>query len=53
MQSYYTLFVFKTYGAEEDKFLGIENEKANNIVAARSFVGWYNGHPRDSNLKVW
>lgn len=42
----------QTYGAEEDKFLGIENEDAGNIIAARNFVGWYNGHPRDRNLEV-
>ncbi|XP_045455498.1 NADPH:adrenodoxin oxidoreductase, mitochondrial [Melitaea cinxia] len=44
--------VLLTYGAEEDKTLGIENEDANNVLAARNFVGWYNGHPRDRNLKV-
>ncbi|XP_023946325.2 NADPH:adrenodoxin oxidoreductase, mitochondrial isoform X2 [Bicyclus anynana] len=44
--------VLLTYGAEEDKVLGIENEDAKNVIAARNFVGWYNGHPRDTNLKV-
>ncbi|XP_047543132.1 NADPH:adrenodoxin oxidoreductase, mitochondrial isoform X2 [Vanessa atalanta] len=44
--------VLLTYGAEEDKTLGIENEDATNIIAARNFVGWYNGHPRDRHLKV-
>ncbi|XP_050359234.1 NADPH:adrenodoxin oxidoreductase, mitochondrial isoform X2 [Nymphalis io] len=44
--------VLLTYGAEEDKTLGIENEDATNIIAARNFVGWYNGHPRDRDLKV-
>ncbi|KPJ19209.1 NADPH:adrenodoxin oxidoreductase, mitochondrial [Papilio machaon] len=44
--------VLLTYGAEEDKTLGIDNEDAQNIVAARNFVGWYNGHPRDKDLKV-
>lgn len=43
--------VLLTYGAEEDKILGIENEDAKNVVAARNFVGWYNGLPSDSNLK--
>lgn len=42
----------QTYGAEEDKTLGIENEDATNVVAARNFVGWYNGLPTDKNLKV-
>ncbi|XP_047514116.1 NADPH:adrenodoxin oxidoreductase, mitochondrial [Pieris napi] len=44
--------VLLTYGAEEDKTLGIQNEDAQNIIAARNFVGWYNGHPRDKDLKV-
>ncbi|XP_045502365.1 NADPH:adrenodoxin oxidoreductase, mitochondrial [Colias croceus] len=44
--------ILLTYGAEEDRTLSIENETARNIIAARNFVGWYNGHPRDKNLKV-
>lgn len=48
----YKYFCYKTYGAEEDRILGIDNEDANNVIAARNFVGWYNGHPRDRNLKV-
>ncbi|XP_075986331.1 NADPH:adrenodoxin oxidoreductase, mitochondrial [Anticarsia gemmatalis] len=44
--------VLLTYGAEEDKTLGIENEDAKNIVAARNFVGWYNGLPSDRDLKI-
>ncbi|OWR54361.1 ribosomal protein S5 [Danaus plexippus plexippus] len=44
--------VLLTYGAEEDRILGIDNEDAHNVIAARNFVGWYNGHPRDRNLKV-
>ncbi|CAH2100051.1 unnamed protein product [Euphydryas editha] len=44
--------VLLTYGADEDKTLGIENEDAYNVLAARNFVGWYNGHPRDKDLKV-
>ncbi|XP_026764004.1 NADPH:adrenodoxin oxidoreductase, mitochondrial isoform X2 [Galleria mellonella] len=44
--------VLLTYGAEEDKTLGIENEEADNIVAARRFVGWYNGLPSDKDLKI-
>ncbi|CAH2267120.1 jg2859 [Pararge aegeria aegeria] len=44
--------VLLTYGAEEDKTLNIENEDAENVIAARSFVGWYNGHPRDRDLQV-
>ncbi|XP_038208527.1 NADPH:adrenodoxin oxidoreductase, mitochondrial isoform X1 [Zerene cesonia] len=44
--------ILLTYGAEEDRTLSIENETARNIIAARNFVGWYNGHPRDRNLQV-
>ncbi|XP_059049222.1 NADPH:adrenodoxin oxidoreductase, mitochondrial [Achroia grisella] len=44
--------VLLTYGAEEDRSLGIENEDAANIVAARRFVGWYNGLPSDKDLKI-
>ncbi|KAM3966692.1 NADPH:adrenodoxin oxidoreductase, mitochondrial [Aphomia sociella] len=44
--------VLLTYGAEEDRTLGIENEDANNVVAARRFVGWYNGLPSDTDLKI-
>ncbi|XP_041973900.1 NADPH:adrenodoxin oxidoreductase, mitochondrial [Aricia agestis] len=44
--------VLLSYGAEEDKTLGIENEDANNVLGARSFVGWYNGHPRFRDMKV-
>lgn len=44
--------VLLTYGAEEDKVLGIQNEDANNVIAARNFVGWYNGLPSDRNLQV-
>lgn len=48
----YKEILFQTYGAEEDKTLGIENEDASNVIAARNFVGWYNGLPCDRDLKV-
>ncbi|XP_013195398.2 NADPH:adrenodoxin oxidoreductase, mitochondrial isoform X2 [Amyelois transitella] len=44
--------VLLTYGAEKDRMLGIENEDAKNVIAARNFVGWYNGLPSDKDLKV-
>ncbi|XP_049877910.1 NADPH:adrenodoxin oxidoreductase, mitochondrial [Pectinophora gossypiella] len=44
--------VLLTYGAEEDRILGIDNEDGENIIAARNFVGWYNGLPSDKDLKV-
>ncbi|KAJ0181112.1 hypothetical protein K1T71_003197 [Dendrolimus kikuchii] len=44
--------VLLTYGAEKDRLLGIENEDAQNVISARNFVGWYNGHPSEQNLKI-
>lgn len=44
--------VVLTYGAEEDKLLGIENENHKDVVPARRFVGWYNGLPDDTDLQV-
>ncbi|XP_028164448.1 NADPH:adrenodoxin oxidoreductase, mitochondrial [Ostrinia furnacalis] len=44
--------VLLAYGADEDRTLGIENEDAKNVIAARNFVGWYNGLPSDKDLKV-
>lgn len=49
----FKLVLFQTYGAEEDKILNIENENVRNVVAARKFVGWYNGLPTDKNLEVF
>lgn len=40
------------YGAESDKRLGISGEQAENCFSARTFVGWYNGHPNMANLKI-
>ncbi|KAG7196688.1 hypothetical protein KM043_016020 [Ampulex compressa] len=44
--------VLLTYGAEEDKLLGIAGEDLDNVISGRRFVGWYNGIPTDSNLKI-
>ena len=40
-----------SYGASEDKKLGIPGENGVNVLSAKSFVGWYNGHPWDKNLQ--
>lgn len=40
------------YGAESDKRLNISGEHTRNCLSARSFVGWYNGHPDMVNLQV-
>ncbi|KAJ8681038.1 hypothetical protein QAD02_016825 [Eretmocerus hayati] len=44
--------VLLTYGAEEDKQLNIPGENLQNVISARSFVGWYNGFPDDRNLNI-
>ncbi|XP_076227961.1 NADPH:adrenodoxin oxidoreductase, mitochondrial isoform X2 [Nomia melanderi] len=44
--------ILLTYGAEKDKELNIPGENLNNVISGRRFVGWYNGVPADSNLKL-
>ncbi|XP_011299351.1 NADPH:adrenodoxin oxidoreductase, mitochondrial [Fopius arisanus] len=44
--------VLLTYGAEEDRILGIPGEKLSNVISGRQFVGWYNGVPSDSGLEI-
>lgn len=44
--------LLKTYGAEENRELGIPGESLGNVIPARRFVGWYNGVPEDSRLDV-
>ncbi|KAI9128943.1 hypothetical protein K1719_000426 [Acacia pycnantha] len=42
--------VVLTYGAENDRSLGISGEKLKGVHSAREFVCWYNGHPDARNL---
>ncbi|OWF50606.1 NADPH:adrenodoxin oxidoreductase, mitochondrial [Mizuhopecten yessoensis] len=44
--------VVLAYGADNDKTLGIPGEGLDNVLSARSFVGWFNGLPQDRDLKV-
>lgn len=44
--------VLLTYGAEEDRKLGIQGEDFENVISAREFVGWYNGVPDNKDLTV-
>ncbi|XP_053988816.1 NADPH:adrenodoxin oxidoreductase, mitochondrial isoform X1 [Hylaeus volcanicus] len=44
--------VLLTYGAEEDKIFNIPGENLSNVISGRRFVGWYNGVPEDSTLKI-
>lgn len=40
------------YGSEGDKDLGIEGESLGNVISARKFVWWYNGHPDLKEFKL-
>lgn len=44
--------VILSYGANDDRNFGIPGEDLDNIVAARNFVGWFNGLPQDKDLEV-
>lgn len=44
--------LLKTYGAEENRELGVPGEGLRNVIPARRFVGWYNGAPEDTGLGV-
>lgn len=39
-----------SYGASEDRRLGIPGEDLTGVLSARAFVGWYNGLPEYANL---
>ncbi|XP_023247912.1 NADPH:adrenodoxin oxidoreductase, mitochondrial [Copidosoma floridanum] len=51
LKEYYDA-VLLSYGAEEDKTLNIPGENLENVIPARSFVGWYNGVPCDKDLDI-
>lgn len=41
------------YGSSKERSLNIPGEfDHDNVVSARSFVGWYNGVPADKDLKI-
>ncbi|XP_063983409.1 NADPH:adrenodoxin oxidoreductase, mitochondrial [Diachasmimorpha longicaudata] len=44
--------VLLTYGAEQDRVLGIPGEDLSNVISGREFVGWYNGLPANKNLNI-
>jgi len=44
--------VLLTYGADEDKILGVEGEHLENIIPARDVVSLYNGLPEYDQVKV-
>ncbi|CAG8656863.1 3018_t:CDS:2, partial [Acaulospora morrowiae] len=52
LRAHYDAVVF-SYGASQDKPLGIQNENdpIENVFFARAFVGWYNGLPQYRDLQ--
>ncbi|KAM6473341.1 NADPH:adrenodoxin oxidoreductase, mitochondrial isoform 1-T1 [Liasis olivaceus] len=43
--------VVLSYGAEDNRTLGIPGEDLEGVYTARAFVGWYNGLPENRDLK--
>eukprot|EP00095_Tigriopus_kingsejongensis_P005756 snap_masked-scaffold28_size608977-processed-gene-4.1 protein:Tk05756 transcript:snap_masked-scaffold28_size608977-processed-gene-4.1-mRNA-1 annotation:"nadph:adrenodoxin mitochondrial" len=44
--------VILAYGAAQDRALGVPGEDSDNVVSARSFVGFYNGLPEATGLSL-
>ncbi|KAI9499654.1 hypothetical protein BDB00DRAFT_934828 [Zychaea mexicana] len=51
LKQHYDAIVF-SYGASEDRHLGVPNEEVYGVESARAFVAWYNGLPQFDNLKL-
>ncbi|KAF2472892.1 NADPH:adrenodoxin oxidoreductase mitochondrial precursor [Lindgomyces ingoldianus] len=49
MKPHYDAILF-SYGASEDRKLGIPGEDLPGVLSARAFVGWYNGLPQFQDL---
>ncbi|KAJ4364674.1 NADPH-adrenodoxin reductase [Neocucurbitaria cava] len=49
MKPHYDAILF-SYGASEDRKLGIPGEELPGVYSAREFVGWYNGLPEFQDL---
>jgi adrenodoxin-NADP+ reductase len=50
LKPHYDAILF-SYGADEDRQLGIPGEDLDGVFSARAFVGWYNGLPQFQHLK--
>ncbi|XP_066056747.1 NADPH:adrenodoxin oxidoreductase, mitochondrial [Chamaea fasciata] len=48
-QAYHAVVL--SYGAEDNRVLGIPGENLPGVYTARAFVGWYNGLPENRDLK--
>ncbi|NWS56158.1 ADRO protein, partial [Chunga burmeisteri] len=47
-QAYHAVVL--SYGAEDNRVLGIPGENLSGVYSARAFVGWYNGLPENRDL---
>ncbi|XP_062495856.1 NADPH:adrenodoxin oxidoreductase, mitochondrial isoform X1 [Pezoporus occidentalis] len=47
-QAYHAVVL--SYGAEDNRVLGIPGENLSGVYSARAFVGWYNGLPENQDL---
>ncbi|XP_043941111.1 NADPH:adrenodoxin oxidoreductase, mitochondrial [Protopterus annectens] len=47
-QAYHAVVL--SYGAEDNRHLGIPGESLSGVYSARAFVGWYNGLPENQDL---
>ncbi|XP_072208189.1 NADPH:adrenodoxin oxidoreductase, mitochondrial isoform X3 [Excalfactoria chinensis] len=48
-QAYHAVVL--SYGAADNRVLGIPGENLSGVYSARAFVGWYNGLPENRDLK--
>ena len=51
MKDYYNAICF-SYGVSKDVPLELPGHELHNVLSARTFVNWYNGHPEQNNLKT-
>lgn len=51
LRSHYSAVVV-SYGAEDDRHMGIPGEDSTGVLSARQFVNWYNGHPEYRDVPV-
>lgn len=42
----------QSYGAEDNRVLGIPGENLSGVYSARAFVGWYNGLPENRDVST-
>ncbi|EGR27084.1 NADPH adrenodoxin oxidoreductase, putative [Ichthyophthirius multifiliis] len=51
LKKHYSAIIY-SYGAQNDKKLGIPGEDLKNVFSGRQLVNWYNGHPDYIDLNI-